>query len=112
MRQGIHQTGSHGRLGTAGYTDRTDVEFDSVAEQSVDDSGQVVDQSADGLRRWNFVDQPRQLLLDLHDGLRSSHALQYSARAPNTPWQPQCRALVRAHRRVARQASAGWKRTD
>jgi len=56
LRQGVHQTGRHDRLGTAGYTDRTDVEFGTVTDRSVDDSGQVVDQSADGLRRWVFVD--------------------------------------------------------
>lgn len=80
MRQGIHQTGSHGRLGTAGYTDRTDVEFDSVADRSVDDSGQVVDQSADGLRRWNFVDS-RGSCYSTYMTVSISHALQYSAGA-------------------------------
>ena len=56
LRQGVHLTGSQERLDTAGYSDRTDVEFDSAADRSVDASGQVVDQSADGLRRWVFVD--------------------------------------------------------
>jgi hypothetical protein len=56
LRQGLHLTGRHDRLGTAGYMDRTDVAFETATDRSVDDSGQVVEQSGDGLRRWVFTD--------------------------------------------------------